>query len=390
MKPSTFVHLFTILSIMLVATSAEAIPAFSRKEGAACSSCHTAFPALNKMGRLYKTNGFRFSQTQEPARKISEDLMLSKNFPISAGIVSRPYDKKDSGETKNRAIHEVEVMIGGSIGKNLSGFAELEAEDEENFNTIAAIIQATYSVNSAVNVQSSRAPALYFDPYNSYASSRRSTINRSVVIDEPFGGADNGSKIRKARQNFTLFGRPFTNLFYGVSYSGLAEDDEGQDATVAVARLAYDVMPNLMIGTMVLDGKCTIESGSVSCLTVDRDFRRVSIDAQLLVAENLTFNAAYLRATDDLITGLGDESNDAYYVQAFYTIKQGGRPLLMPLLRYDKYEENDGLDDISAITYGVSHYMAENLKLRLEYWDRRGAGTVIDDDRLSLQFDLFF
>ena len=39
--------------------SAQAIPAFARKYEKACNSCHTAWPMLNKAGRMFKEAGYR-------------------------------------------------------------------------------------------------------------------------------------------------------------------------------------------------------------------------------------------------------------------------------------------------------------------------------------------
>ncbi|MBL4820601.1 MAG: hypothetical protein JKY98_06385 [Gammaproteobacteria bacterium] len=385
-----------LFTLFVGAAQSYAIPAFTRKEGIQCSGCHSAFPALNSLGRTYKTQGYHFREGQSPGRDITSDLSLDEMFPVSAGIISRPYDKKDSGETKNRAIHEVEIMIAGHFGNGISGFIELEAEDEDDFNTSASIVQGTYNVNRSVNIQVSRAPAFYFDPYNSYTSSRRSTINRNVVIDQSFGGADNGSSLRKKRQNITVFGRPFNNLFYGVSYSGTANDNEGVDADTYLGRVAYNLTPSLMIGGMALSGTCSMQSAGGAdigdpCNLAARDYTRYAIDTQWTTLNNrLILNAVYMQADDDLASGFGDESNTAFYVQGFYNFLKDGRPLFTPVLRYDSYEANDGRNKIKAWTAGLSHYLRENIKIRAELSTRDGDGTILDDDRFTIQIDAFF
>ena len=174
----------------MFSASSQAIPAFAQRENLNCNSCHSAVPALNGIGRNYKLQGYEMPGQQRgrrPARPGNTNV-LEGILPISAGIVARPFDKKDSGETKVRAIHEVELIVAGQIAQGFSGFIELEAEDEEDFNVEASIIQGTFSLNSALNFQLSRAPSFYFDPYNSYTNSRRITINRTPVIDQGFGG----------------------------------------------------------------------------------------------------------------------------------------------------------------------------------------------------------
>ena len=393
LKHSSYLLLFILF---VGASQSHAIPAFARKEGLQCSGCHSAFPALNRIGRLYKTQGYRFASGQLPGREISSNLRLDEIFPISAAIKARPYDKKDSGETKNRAVHEIEILIAGHFGSGISGLIELEAEDEESFETSASIIQGTYTINSAVNLQVSRAPTFFFDPYNSYSSSRRSTINRNVVIDQSFGGADNGASLRKNRQNLTVFGRPTNNLFYGVSYSGTANDNEGEDADTYLGRIAYELTPSLMVGGMVLSGTCSMQSAGGAdpgdpCNLADRDYTRYAIDSEWTTLNNrLTLNASYMKADDDSVSGVGDESNTAYYVQGFYNILSEGRPLFTPVLRFDSYEANDGRDKVESWTIGVSHFLRENINIRAEFSTRDGDGTIPDDDRFTIQIDAFF
>lgn len=55
--------LIVLLSVVggtvLVATDAQAIPAFARKTQFGCNTCHTIFPQLTRFGRDFRDNGFR-------------------------------------------------------------------------------------------------------------------------------------------------------------------------------------------------------------------------------------------------------------------------------------------------------------------------------------------
>ena len=80
----------------------------------ACSTCHTAWPALNAFGRQYKEHGYRLGHLEAPNKTISKDLKWDENLPVSVILVARPYDKKGSAtDAKNRALHEVELMVAG-------------------------------------------------------------------------------------------------------------------------------------------------------------------------------------------------------------------------------------------------------------------------------------
>jgi hypothetical protein len=65
-----------LLSILfaLLSTSANAVPAFARKYGTACQTCHTVFPKLNSFGEAFRRNGYLFPGNDS-------------NFPMQHGLV---------------------------------------------------------------------------------------------------------------------------------------------------------------------------------------------------------------------------------------------------------------------------------------------------------------
>jgi len=384
---SRYVLLLMIASILsqFIISDANAIPAFARKNNMPCSSCHSAWPMLNSFGHKYKENGYRFSSAEKPNKKITDNLSWDKNIPISAVFVARPYDKKNSGKAKNRAIHEIELMLGGPLSEKVSGFVEIEAEDEDTnargFETGIPTAALTYTHSKALNVQASWTDLLWFDPYNTYTSGHRLTRGRAAVIDQAFGGADDGGKLQNSRQNLTLYGRPMNKLFYGVAYSGLADDSEGVDAATYTARIAYDVMPNLMIGGLFINGTCN--QGATNC-AVDRDFSRYAIDLEAQF-NDWTITSVYLQAKDDDTTATAELENDAYYVQALYVHRVNGRAQWAPLVRIDNYEKNNGTENILETTFSLNYYFNENVRGMLELWDRQGEGATADDDRITLQ-----
>lgn len=391
--------------LILVSMSAEAIPAFARKTSIACSTCHTAWPALNAFGRQYKEHGYRLGHLEAPTKTISKDLKWDESLPVSVILVARPYDKKGSAtDPKNRAIHEVEVMIAGPMGEKFSGFFEIEAEDEVTngigFDTGIPLAQLTYNHSEAANLQFSWGSNTGFDSYDSYASNRRMTRGTAAVIDQSFGGADNGGKLKSSRQNISLYGRPSPKFFYGVSLSGDAGDAEGEGGDSLTLRVAFDVMPSLTIGAMHFSGTANATS-TAATYTVDpgtllnvldtaatsfpeRDYSRTAFDIQSEVA-GFTFNAVFVTATDDNSGATAEVDNDAYYIQALYTVKDGARVTWAPLIRLDSYETGGGAVDVDEITVGLNYYFTENVRGMIEFWDRDSSAAGEDDDRVTLQ-----
>ena len=50
--------------------SASAIPAFSRRYGTSCTTCHSDFPKLNDFGKAFKDAGFKFPKDDETFIKV--------------------------------------------------------------------------------------------------------------------------------------------------------------------------------------------------------------------------------------------------------------------------------------------------------------------------------
>ena len=393
--------ILTIFVAVLFPTTSEAIPAFARKTNMTCSTCHTAWPSLNAFGRQYKEHGYRIGHLEAPNKIISKDLKWNESLPISVLLVARPYDKKGSGETKLRALHEVELMVAGPMGEKFSSFIEIEAEDEDlnarGFETGISSAALTYNADEAAHLQVSWGSITWFDPYNSYSNHLRMTRGASAVYDQSFGGADNGGKIKSARQNISVYGRPFPNFFYGISVSGDAGDAEGEKGDTITARVAFDVMPSLTVGALVISGTANASStpdtvgivGGVPAViagstTPERDYSRTAIDLQSEVA-SFTFNAVFLTATDDNSGATAEIDNDAFYVQALYTVKDGARVTWAPLIRFDSYETGGGAVDIDELTLSINYYFTENVRGMIEFWDRDSSASGKDDDRVTLQ-----
>lgn len=369
----------------LAAFTVEAVPSFARNEGKNCSYCHNAWPQLNNKGRTYKELGYRLPDSSLMSFK---DIAEESAFPVSAVLVARPYDKKDSGDYKIRALHEVEVMIAGQIGDGWSGFVELEAEDEDtNARGLEVGVSnavLAYGYNEAVNLQLNYGPTLWADPYGFLGDSFRLTRGHVGVIDQGYGGVD--GKIRSTRQNVAVTGRPIGPLFYSVGVSGEDSDAEGVEASTLHARLAFDITRDIMVGGFVIDG----EVAEVPTVSPTLEYQRIGLDAQADIG-NARVQLAFVAGTDDDATATTEVDNDAVSLQAYYVMKsETGAPTWVPLIRFDTYEKNDGADSYDEVTLNLTRYITQNAKAYLEYWDRSGPTSAKDDDRLTVQLAVGF
>ncbi len=366
----------------LAAFTVEAVPSFARNEGKNCSYCHNAWPQLNSKGRTYKELGYRLPDSSLMSFK---DIAEESAFPISAVLVARPYDKKDSGDRKIRALHEVEVMVAGQIGDGWSGFFELEAEDEDTnargLEVGVANAVLAYGYNAAVNLQFNYGPTLWADPYGFLGDSFRLTRGHVGVIDQKYGGVD--GRIRSTRQNVAVTGRPVGVLFYSVGVSGEDSDAEGVEANTLHARLAFDVTKDIMVGGFVIDGE-------VNSTAAPTEYQRLGLDAQADIG-NARVQLAFVSGEDDTATPGIEVDNDAASLQAYYVMKSDtGAPTWVPLIRFDSYDKEGGAETIDEITLNVTRYFTQNVKAYVEYWDRSGEGSTADDDRLTVQLAVGF
>ncbi len=79
----------------------------------------------------------------------------------------------------------------------------------------------------------------------------------------------------------------------------------------------------------------------------------------------------------------GDEQNDAWYTQVLYVFEKNARPLVVPLVRYDGFEKNDGRDQFNELTLNVTYYFTQNIKGFVEYWDQLDVPDGVTQDRRS-------
>lgn len=393
------IYTFATSCLLLVTMNVEAIPAFARKTNMACSTCHTAWPALNAFGRQYKEHGYRLGHLEAPTKTITKDLKWDENLPVSVILVARPYDKKKTGKYKLRALHEVELMVAGPMGEKYSSFFEIEAEDEltNKLGLDTGIPTAVMSINQSesVNIQFSWASNTFFDPYNSYSNNRRMTRGTYAVIDQGFGGADNAGKLRNSRQNIAVYGRPASKFFYGIAMSGDAGDAEGEEGNTVTARVAFDVMPSLTIGALAISGTANAsdayytfdsETGTALLNAAEpaRKYSRTAIDLQSEFS-GFTINAVALTANDDDLTATATEKNNAYYVQVLYTAKEGMRTTWAPLLRYDSYEISGGAEKVNELSASINYYLTENVRTMLEFWSKDSNNNANDNNRVTVQ-----
>lgn len=385
MRTTTRLLILSFMPIlgMLWASVAQAIPAWARQYEKDCSSCHTAWPQLNKKGREFKENGYRMED--QIGEKVEHD-----SIPWGINFIGRPYDKQDTqADARTRALHEVELFMGGAIDDQFSGFFEIEFEDEIDDNSFGSEINPAmmaWNASPAFNLQAVWGDAFFADSYGFLRNQFKLTRGDVQTGVRTFGGTDGA--ISSTRQSVSAYGRLAKRLFYIVGTSGEAEDALGIDASNLHARLAVDITDNIMIGGLLVEGDVS---------SLGREYSRYGADAQIDIGGS-RINLAYVVGEDD-ICGVTDciglpttqVDNDVWSAQWFHTFTtEGGRPTFVPLIRFDQYETSNGTQDFDELTVNIAYYFRENVKAHIEYWDRKGPTSAQDNDRITLQAFLAF
>jgi hypothetical protein len=130
--------LAALASTALIPQPVQAIPAFARKFGVKCYTCHTIPPALNKNGYMFKRLGYRMPPDEmdgtKPAPKISElDKDIKFSITNSLAIITQgsfTVDKNqaDTSTTSNSFnLDEAALFAAGSVPEsNFSYFVHYE------------------------------------------------------------------------------------------------------------------------------------------------------------------------------------------------------------------------------------------------------------------------
>ena len=100
-------------TIIVAASPARAVPAFARKYGTSCTTCHTIFPKLAPFGEAFRRNGFRFPGVDRDYIKqdaitlrrsgADETATLPAQVPLALGFKGQTTFHPDKNSSGGRA-----------------------------------------------------------------------------------------------------------------------------------------------------------------------------------------------------------------------------------------------------------------------------------------------
>lgn len=345
----------------------QAVPAFARKYEMACKQCHMPWPTLNEFGRDFKMNGYRVeSGSAAPMNmdKRSENLWVEKLPYLSARLIGNIYNKsKGDRRWALQPAHEIELYLTGNPANDVSFFAEVEAEDEADWNVALENLVVGWHPREEANILGGWGSIFFADPFNTLRDGGgRLTVSHKSPLD---GGFD--PDVTGSTQFLTFNGRTH-GLYYSASMgAGGDVTNEGHDAKDYALRLAYS-FPMVTFGGFYLDGSTDLDA------VTEDDFTRAGLDF-LFQKGNWQAYGLWMTTEDDEWdfttvppTPLDEQKNTAGYVEGMYIFTRAdGDPFIVPLVRYETVESNDGDDETSSVIAAVKAYVRSNVDIYLEY-----------------------
>lgn len=408
-----------VLFAMVLPERADAIPAFARKYKTSCSTCHYAYPMLNGFGKAFLNNGYRYP---------GGDLQFAKEEPVSLGSESYkkvwpnaiwPADMPGVPPVSLHAIgrinvytdvtpdatakstfefpHEVELLLAGTVGENISFFGEVEVENENNETEIAFPFFMQWDFNPRWHIRLGMvspdpAPNHLRLTRNHYNVSSFRSQNRWRFRDEQTGlelwgagngaggkggyrfqlGMLNGQGINDLNNEKDIYAR-FTYKIGGLGEIGGTEGQESEKAE-------FYVDNNFRLGGYFY-------KGTASGARPKEDFTIFGGDVDFWW-NRLLINGVVLSMNSELKNVAGERKSLVWYAQGNYVLY----PWLIALARYEFTDANTDVDTPEAqksLIPGVVVMLRANVKASVEYL------IPLDDpnkknDQIVFQFNFGF
>ena len=103
--------------------ASEATPQFARQHQLRCTACHLLPPKLNENGLAFQASGYVLSEQLRRQRGVEAGATGFATFPFAAWITGR-FQDQGSGGASDLFLPKVELISGGTLGKQWSYFAE--------------------------------------------------------------------------------------------------------------------------------------------------------------------------------------------------------------------------------------------------------------------------
>jgi hypothetical protein len=358
--------LFVLSFVLLMPQPGRAIPAFARKYGVKCYTCHTVPPALNKNGYMFKRLGYRMPPDEmdgtKPAPKITaldKDIRFSLTNSFALLLQGSVTEDKNIAET-------------GATPATATSTTSSFNLDEAAFFVAGAVPETGFS---------------YFGHYEMYQDGSNGLEQGFGVYT---GGRANSSYFIKGGQIHMQEGEGtraamFYNLFPDPAYMLTATDPIGftlDQAPVGVD-VGYTWASNYFKNVFAVSAKVTNgldANGDAILAGSTKNSKDVWADADYWFGPDGGVTAMYYRGSKDQVQNAGAE-NEFTYRPTFYRTGVMGNYLF-----FDKLDLLGGFihgqDDWQWDQGGpLTHYTSNTYRGEADYYLKTGTVVMARFDR---------
>jgi len=128
------VPLLAVLAGVLMPSIGGATPAYGRRYGVMCTTCHAPLPPrLNNFGIVFRKAGFRLPDSDDDGKLLFKTVPahgIGDAASLAADVMARRDEETDEGNRTTFELGEVEALAGTAIGDHVSAQAMFVAWDE--------------------------------------------------------------------------------------------------------------------------------------------------------------------------------------------------------------------------------------------------------------------
>lgn len=371
-------QLLTLFAIFIfIAEQLHAIPAFGRKYGLSCTTCHAPVaPALKPYGDEFAGNGFRLVEEQSPRYYIETGdpkLSLVRELPIAVrleGFVN--YNLAGNEKTDFASPYLLKFMSGGEISDRLSYYFYFYFSER---GAVAGVEDAFLMYNNlfGIDFDISLGQFQVSDPL--FKRELRLSLEDYVLYTSQIGTSGIDMKYDKGMM-LTLGLESGTGITVEiVNGNGIGEArnrvfDKDKYKNV-LAKLSQDIGEMLTVGAFVYTGKEVLEHNFVNDIT-----NKVFIwgpDISFAPTNKWTLNAQYLQRNDSEVfynmissSTMDDITTDGAMAELIFSPK-GDQSDWYLLGLYNWVKSGFTMANYQSVTFHAGYLLRRNVRLAAEY-----------------------
>jgi len=394
---TTLVLAWTSAAFLLTAvTEANAIPAYARQTGNACSACHFQhYPALNEVGRDFKAGGYTDMGKSKQDKIEKDDLSLpgilntslffKLRYQKTNGIEAAGERTTNSGEWQ--FPDEFSLLFGGRISKNIGFFLEgqLASHDEPflaNFKMPFMFEVGNSQIGAIPFTSQDLGVAFGFELLNTGAVHNIKTMEHAAETSaQQYIGTDTSAEGLALVYYHRLFHVNVSKWSpnHAAGAQGLANGKPTATYLRAAATPAVGKW-DLGFGAQVWSGSAETDDGAGTGTVTKLNTKAWAVDAQIqgevgklplgIYLSHATAKGTAPGATPNLFNA-NPNSKKGTVIAAELGVLPGKATLMFAYRKGDTGEATNSGDN--AVTFGGTYQVVQNVQLQLQFSKRSGS-----------------